>query len=48
MWQDFNLGRLDDADAQARTITELGRQLGNGTHAMDAFIIRVSVALFSG
>jgi DNA-binding CsgD family transcriptional regulator/tetratricopeptide (TPR) repeat protein len=48
MWQDFNLGRLDDADAQARSIIELGQQLGNGIHAMDAIIIRVSVALFHG
>ena len=48
MWQDFNLGRLDDADAQARAIIELGQQLGNGIHAMDAIIIRVSVALFQG
>ena len=48
MWQDFNLGRLDHADAQARAIIELGQQLGNGIHAMDAIIIRVSVALFQG
>ena len=48
MWQDFNLGRLDDADAQARALIELGQQLGNGIHAMDAMIIRVSVALFRG
>jgi DNA-binding CsgD family transcriptional regulator/tetratricopeptide (TPR) repeat protein len=48
MWQDFNLGRLDEADAQARGIIELGQQLGNGIHAMDAIIIRVSVALFQG
>ena len=48
MWQDFNLGRLDDADAQARAIIGLGQQLGNGVHAMDAIIIRVSVALFQG
>lgn len=48
MWQDFNLGRLDQADARARGIIELGQQLGNGIHAMDAVIIRVSVALFRG
>ena len=48
MWQDFNLGRLDEADAQARGIVELGQQFGNGMHAMDAIIIRVSVALFRG
>lgn len=44
MWQDFNLGHLDDADAQARAIIELGQQLGNGIHAMDAIIIRVDLA----
>jgi DNA-binding CsgD family transcriptional regulator len=48
MWQDFNLGRLDDADAQARAIIELEQQLGNGIHALDAIVIRVSVALFQG
>ena len=48
LWQDFNLGRLDDADAGARALIELGQQLGDGVHAIDAIIIRVSVALLRG
>ncbi|HUD37304.1 MAG TPA: AAA family ATPase [Streptosporangiaceae bacterium] len=48
MWQDFNLGRLDDADAGARTLTELGRQLGTNLHLLDAITIRTAVALLRG
>ena len=32
VWQDFNLGRLDDADAGARGLIELGQQLGTNVH----------------
>ena len=48
MWQDFNLGRLDDADAGARTLIELGRQLGTSLHLLDAITIRTAVALLRG
>ena len=48
MWQDFNLGRLDDADAGARTLIELGRQLGSNLHLLDAITIRTAVALLRG
>jgi DNA-binding NarL/FixJ family response regulator len=48
MWQDFNLGHLDDADAGARTLTELGQQLGNGVYALDSVIVRISVSLLRG
>ena len=48
LWQDFNLGRLEDADAGGRTLIELGRQLGNGVYALDAAIIRISVSLLRG
>ena len=48
MWQDFNLGRLDDADAGARTLIELGRQLGTNLHLLDAITIRTAVALLRG
>jgi len=48
MWQDFNLGRLDDADAGARTLIELGRQLGTSLHLLDAITIRAAVALLRG
>jgi DNA-binding CsgD family transcriptional regulator/tetratricopeptide (TPR) repeat protein len=48
LWQDFNLGRLDEADAGARALTELSRQLGNEVHVMDAIVIRTGVALLRG
>jgi DNA-binding CsgD family transcriptional regulator len=48
MWQDFNLGRLEDADAGARTLIELGRQLGTSLHFLDAVTIRTAVALLRG
>ena len=48
MWQDFNLGRLDDADAGARTLIELGHELGTSLHLLDAVTIRTAVALLRG
>jgi DNA-binding CsgD family transcriptional regulator len=48
VWQDFALGRLDDADAGSRTLIELGRQLGTSVHTLDALIVRVAVALLRG
>jgi DNA-binding CsgD family transcriptional regulator/tetratricopeptide (TPR) repeat protein len=48
MWQDFNLGRLADADAGARTLVELGRQLGTSLHLLDAITIRTAVAILHG
>ena len=48
MWQDFNLGSLADADAGARTLIELGRQLGTSLHLLDAITIRTAVALLHG
>jgi DNA-binding CsgD family transcriptional regulator/tetratricopeptide (TPR) repeat protein len=47
-WQDFTLGRLDDADAGAQTLIELGQQLGNGIYTLDAIVIRVAVSLLRG
>ena len=48
MWQDFKLGRLDDADASARSVIELGYQLGTSLHILDAISIRTAVALMRG
>ena len=48
VWQDFTLGRLDDADAGARALIELGHQLGTSVHTQDALIVRVAVALLRG
>ena len=48
VWQDFTLGRLDDADSGARALIELGQQLGNAVYTLDAVIVRVAVALLRG
>jgi DNA-binding CsgD family transcriptional regulator len=48
LWQDLNLGRLDDADAGARTQVELGQALGNAMDILGALIMRISVALIRG
>ncbi|MFD7155507.1 helix-turn-helix transcriptional regulator [Kribbella sp. NPDC059898] len=48
LWQDFNLGRLDDADAGALGLVELGRQLGTSVHAFEARMIHAAVLLQRG
>jgi DNA-binding CsgD family transcriptional regulator len=48
MWQDFNLGHLEGADAGARTLIELARQLGASLHLLDAITVRTAVALLRG
>lgn len=48
VWQDFNLGRLDAADAGARGLIELGRQLGTSVHALEAMMIHSAVLLSRG
>ena len=48
MWQDFNLGRLDDADVGARMLIELARELGTSLHLLDAITVRTAVALLRG
>jgi DNA-binding CsgD family transcriptional regulator len=48
MWMDYHLGRLDDAEAGARALAELGLQLGTQLHALDAIVVRVAVALLRG
>lgn len=48
LWQDFYLGRFDDAKTGARTLVELGQQLGDGMYALDAGIVRISLALLRG
>ncbi|MEU6657604.1 LuxR C-terminal-related transcriptional regulator [Streptomyces sp. NPDC046821] len=48
MWQDFNLGRSDDADSTAKTLQELGRQLGSGVYVFDAIIVQTSLELLRG
>lgn len=48
LWQDFNLGRLDEADTGARGLADLSRQIGNGVHLIDAIVIQTAVALLRG
>jgi DNA-binding CsgD family transcriptional regulator len=46
--QDFVRGRLDDADATARALIDLGQQLGNDLYTLGAITIRVSASLLRG
>jgi DNA-binding CsgD family transcriptional regulator len=48
LWQDFNLGRLDDADAGALGLIDLARQLGTSVHAFEAMMIHSAVLLDRG
>jgi DNA-binding CsgD family transcriptional regulator len=48
LWQDYNLGDFDDAEAEASTLIELGEQLGSGVYALDAAIVQISMALLRG
>ena len=48
LWQDFNLGRLDDADAGARALLDLSRQFGDTVYTLDAIIVRTGVLLMRG
>ena len=48
LWQDFNLGRCDDAESGARTLLELGQQLGNSVYALDAVVVQIAVELLRG
>ncbi|MDG4821413.1 LuxR C-terminal-related transcriptional regulator [Asanoa sp. WMMD1127] len=48
MWQDFNLGRLDDAEAGARTLITVGREIGDHKHELDAELVFGAVAVLRG
>jgi DNA-binding CsgD family transcriptional regulator len=48
MWQDFNLGRHDEAETAAGTLLEIGRQLESGLYLLDAMVVQISVALLHG
>ncbi|MFJ6893936.1 AAA family ATPase [Streptomyces hokutonensis] len=48
LWQEFSLGRLDDADSTAQTLIALSEELGNHTHGLQAVMITSSVALLRG
>lgn len=48
MWQHFYLGRFGDADIAAQALHDLGHQLGNAEHTLDAVLARTAVALLRG
>ena len=48
LWQDFNLGRLDEAEAGAQTLIDLGQQIGTNMHALEAIMIRSAVSVLRG
>lgn len=48
MWQEVNLGRLDEAEAQARTLLRLADELGQHSGTVDARSVLAFVALIRG
>lgn len=48
VWQHFNRGRFDDANAAARSLIRLGDELGNYVHRQDARIAMAVCALIHG
>ncbi|MFD6308253.1 LuxR C-terminal-related transcriptional regulator, partial [Streptomyces sp. NPDC060223] len=48
IWQDYNLGRLDDAEAGARRLLTLARELGSRMCELEAASIVSMVALLRG
>ncbi len=48
VWQHFNLGRFEDANAAARSLIRLGDELGNYVHRQDARIAMAICALIRG
>jgi DNA-binding CsgD family transcriptional regulator len=48
LWQDFNLGRLGEAEAGGQTLIDLGRQTGTNMHALEAIMIRSAVSVLRG
>ncbi|MEU9413602.1 LuxR C-terminal-related transcriptional regulator [Streptomyces sp. NPDC048281] len=48
IWQDHNLGRLDDAEAGARTLLTLARELGSRMCELEAASIVSMIALLRG
>lgn len=48
MWQDFMLGRFDEADAGARTLSRLSDELGTSTYRLETAMTRTLTALIRG
>ena len=48
MWQDFMLGRFDEAEAGARTLARLSDELGTSTHRLETAMVLVLTAIIRG
>lgn len=48
MWQDVNLGRLDEAEAQANTLVRLADEVGEHVSTLDAGSVLAFVAMVRG
>lgn len=48
IWQDYNLARLDGAEASARTLLTLGRELGSRVCQLESASVLTAVALIRG
>lgn len=48
MWQDFMLGRFDDAETGARTLARLSAELGTSTHRLETAMVFILTAIIRG
>jgi DNA-binding CsgD family transcriptional regulator len=48
VWQDHNLARFDAAEAGARTLLRLAREIGNVDHEINARTVLAGVAIYRG
>ncbi|MEV6995653.1 AAA family ATPase [Streptomyces sp. NPDC093228] len=48
LWQDFNRGRIDEAESIARTVLTLSREIGTSTYEFDAHCIIGSITINQG
>jgi DNA-binding CsgD family transcriptional regulator/tetratricopeptide (TPR) repeat protein len=48
LWQDFKLGRFDEAVADARTLLRVTNEIGNHVHRLDAHVVTSTIAVVHG
>jgi len=48
MWQDFMLGRFDEAEVGARTLARLSDELGTSTHRLETAMVLILTAIIRG
>jgi DNA-binding CsgD family transcriptional regulator len=48
LWQDFKLGRFDEAVADAQTLLRVGGEIGNYVHRLDAHVVMSTIAVVHG